>query len=187
MKRTALTIAAVALMLSSGAFAQGYIGAAGGSAKISADCAGTSTCDTTSTGWKAFGGYKFGPNWGAEVNYFDFGKATATLVGTGGTLSAELKGTGLGAGVAFFGQFSPSWTGVARLGIASTKAKISGSLSGVSATDSETSTNAYLGLGLGYLMSKNLSIDGAVDFSRIKYTGEKADVRLVSIGLTYSF
>jgi OmpA-OmpF porin, OOP family len=187
MRKTALSIAAAALMLSSGAFAQVYIGAGFGSATVDVDCAGTTTCDTSSTGWKAFGGYKFGPNWGAEVNYFDFGKAKATLDTGEGILSGEVKATGVGVGVAMFGQFSPSWSGVARVGIASTEAKVSGSVGGFSASDSETSTNAYFGLGLGYLISKNLSIDGAMDFSRVKYSGESANVRLLSIGLTLSF
>lgn len=179
MKKTALSIAAAVLMLSSGAFAQGYVGAGAGWGKVDVDCAGTTTCDTTSTGWKLFGGYKFDPHWGIEVNYFDFGKAKATV----GAAAGEIKATGLGVGGALFGQFSPSWTGVARLGIASTKAKVSGPL----ASDSETGTNAYVGLGVSYLLSRNLSIDGAIDFSRVKYLGEKADVRLVSVGLTYAF
>jgi OOP family OmpA-OmpF porin len=179
MKRTALSMAAAALMLSSGALAQGYVGVGGGPGKVDVDCAGTTTCDTTSTGWKLFGGLKFDPHWGIEVNYFDFGKAKATV----GTASGEVRATGLGVGGALFGQFAPAWTGTARLGIASTKAKLSGPLG----SDSETSTNAYVGLGLSYLISRNLSIDGAVDFSRVKYAGEKADVRLVSIGLTSSF
>lgn len=187
MNKRAIAIAAAALMLSSAAFAQGYAGAAGGAAKLDFDCSGTTTCDTTSAGWKLFGGYKFSPNWGVEVNYFDFGKATATL-GTGtGILSGDVKGTALGAGVAFFAPFAPQWYGVARLGVASTKAKITGSFGGFSGSDSETSTNAYYGLGLGYAMSKNLSIEGAIDFSRFKYAGESVDARLASIGLSFSF
>lgn len=194
MKRTALSLAAAALMLSSAAFAQGYVGIAGGASKVDVDCAGTTTCDTTSTGWKLFGGYKFTPNWAAEVGYFDFGKAKfAGSNVTTGNITAEVKGTGFGAGVALSGEFAPSWTGVARLGVASVKAKVSGTVTGGTLTpagsisDSETSTNAYFGLGVGYLIAKNMSIDGAMDFSRGKWQGEKADVRLVSIGLTYSF
>jgi len=194
MKRTALSIAAMALMLSSAAFAQGYVGVAGGPSKIDVDCAGTTTCDTTSTGWKLFGGYKFTPNWAAEVGYFDFGKAKFTGSDvTTGNVTADVKGSGLGVGVALSGEFAPSWTGVARLGVASVKAKVSATATGGTlvpagtSSDSETSTNAYFGVGIGYLISKNMSIDGAIDFSRGKWQGEKADVRLVSIGLTVGF
>lgn len=174
-------------MLSSAAFAQGYVGLGVGPGKLDFDCADATTCDTTSTGWKLFGGYKFSPNWGVEVNYFDFGKAVASLDTGEGILSGEVKGTGLGAGVALFAPFAPDWSGVARLGIASTKAKVSGTFAGTSATDSETSTNAYYGLGLGYAVSKNVSVDAAIDFSKIKYAGESVKTRLFSVGLTYSF
>jgi OOP family OmpA-OmpF porin len=188
MNKTLLSIAAAAaLLLSSGAFAQGYAGIGAGTTKLSFDCAGLTTCDTSSTGWKLFGGYKFSPNWGAELNYFDFGKAKGTLDTVAGILSADVKATGLGAGVAFFGDFSPDWRGVARLGVASMKAVANGNLGGTAATDSETSTNAYYGLGVSYLISKNLSIDGAWDVSKVKQGGESATVRLLSIGLTYGF
>jgi len=184
MKRTALSIAAAALMLSSAAFAQGYLGIGAGPTKGNYDCAGTITCDTTSTGYKLFGGYKFSPNWGAEVNYFDFGKGKATF--TGG-VDGEIKATGFGAGVALFGQFAPDWSGVARLGLASTKAKGSVATGTVAAAVSESSTNPYFGLGVSYALSKAVTLDGAVDFSRVKFVGDSANVRMLSIGVTFGF
>lgn len=188
MKRTALSLAAAALMLSSAAFAQGYVGIAGGPTKGNFDCAGTITCDTTSTGYKLFGGFKFSPNWGAEVGYFDFGKGKATIADeTAGVIPLEIKGTGFGAGVAFFGQFAPDWSGVARLGIASTKAKGSAVIGTASGSVSESSTNPYYGFGVSYALSKAVTVDGAVDFSRVKFGGESANVRLMSIGLTFGF
>jgi OmpA-OmpF porin, OOP family len=188
MRKTALSVAALALMLSSGAFAQGYVGIGGGPTKANIDCSGTLTCDTTSTGFKLFGGYKFSPNWGAEVNYFDFGKAKFTVSdGGSGIIPLDLKGTGFGAGVAFFGQFAPDWSGVARLGVASTKAKGSAVVSGVSGSVSESSTNPYFGLGVSYALSKAVTLDGAIDFSKLKFAGESANVRMLSIGVTFGF
>lgn len=188
MNKKTLSAAALALMLSSGAFAQGYVGIGAGPAKINVDCAGTTTCDNTSSGLKLFGGYKLAPNWAAELGYFDFGKAKATINdGEGGIIAGEIKATAVGAGVAFFGQFAPDWTGVARLGIASTKAKGSAATSGVSGSVSESNTNAYFGLGLSYALSKAVTLDGAMDFSRVKFAGESARVHLVSIGVTFAF
>ena len=73
------------------------------------------------------------------------------------------------------------------MGIASTKAKGSAATSGVSGSVSESSTNAYFGLGLSYALSKAVTLDGAMDFSRVKFAGESARVHLVSIGVTFAF
>ncbi len=174
---------AAALLLSSSAFAQVYVGAGVGQAKLNDDCAGTTSCSTTKTDAKIFGGYRFTPNWAAELNYFGFGKATATV----DTVSVEIKSTAMGAGVAYFGAFSPQWFGVARLGVARVKADVTGSLGGLSASDSASTTHAYYGFGIGYAVTKNISIDAAFDGSKVEYGGSSANVRLLSLGATYSF
>ncbi len=184
MKRTAKQLAVIAaLALSSSVFAQGYLGAAVGITKLSDSCTGTTTCDDTDTGMKIFGGFKLMPNWGAELGYFDFGKTTATL----GALSGELKATGIGAGVAFSGPLAPGWQGVARLGVARIKTKVSGTLGGITASDSENHTKAYYGLGVGYQLWPNLSLDAAADFSKWKFDTDSGNARLLSLGVTYSF
>lgn len=184
MKMTAQKLAVIAaLALSSTAFAQGYVGAAAGVTKLSVDCSGTTTCDDTDVGGKLFGGFKFTPNLSGELNYFHFGKAEATI----GAISGEAKVSALGAGVAFSGMLAPSWTGVARLGVARVKTDVSGSLGGFTASDSETATKAYYGVGVGFLVMPNLSIDGAIDYTKLKYGGESDNVGLFSVGVTFSF
>jgi OmpA-OmpF porin, OOP family len=190
MKRNALTLVAAAagLMLSTAAFAQAYVGIGAGPSKLSVSCADTDTCDTTGTGFKVFGGYKFTPNIAAEANYFDFGKAKATITDSElGLVSAKYKPTAIGLGVAFFGDVAPNWPGVVRLGVASVKAKASGSGAGISTSDSKTTTQAYFGLGIGYSILKNLSVDLAADFSRSKIYDETSNVRMITVGVTYSF
>jgi OmpA-OmpF porin, OOP family len=184
MNRTGKQLAVIAaLAFSSAAFAQGYGGVALGVTKFSVDCGGTSTCDETDTGGKIFGGVKFTPNWGAELSYFDFGKANATL----GAASSDIKASAFGAGVAFSGVLNPGWTGVARLGLARVKTKVSVTIGGLTASDSENSTKAYYGFGIGYTVMPKLSIDAAADFSKWKFDTDSDNVRLLSIGLTYSF
>ena len=39
------------------------------------------SCDDSSTGWRAFGGYRFNPYFGYELGYADLGKITQTLAG----------------------------------------------------------------------------------------------------------
>ena len=188
MRKTLQSIAAAAaLLLSSAVFAQAYVGAGVGQAKFNDNCAGTTSCSTTKTDAKFFGGYRFTPNWAAELNYFGFGKATATANAGGGSATVDIKSTAWGGGVAYFGAFSPQWIGVGRLGLARVKADVTGSLGGISASDSASSTQGYYGLGISYVLSRNLSLDAAFDGSKVKYGGESSTVRLLSVGLTYSF
>ncbi len=57
MKKSLISIAAaVGLMLSTGAFAQGYLGAGVGTTKLHDSCEGALTRDTTDTGAKIFAG-----------------------------------------------------------------------------------------------------------------------------------
>lgn len=188
MNYKALSIAAATgLLISTGAFAQGYVGLGVGSTKISDSCEGTITCDTTDTGFKVFGGYKFTPNVAGELTYLNFGKAKATANTQVGIVSAELKPTAVAIGVALVGDLAPNVPAAARLGVARVKVDVSGSAGPFSVADNETSTQPHLGLAVGYAFSKSLSLDAAYDYSRAKYGDSTDDVHLLSIGLTFSF
>lgn len=187
-KHSRAVLAAAALLVAGGASAQTYVGLAAGATNADIDCTGTTRCDNKDTGFKVFGGYRFTPNIAGELSYFNFGKATASVVVPPfGLVDGEFKTGGFGVGVAFSGAFAPGWSGVARVGIASLESKISVAASGVSGAESDTQAAAYFGLGLGYALTKSLSLDLAADFSKGEFDGEKADVRLISVGLTYAF
>lgn len=183
MKKLALAIAAMASLTASTAFAQAYVGGGIGQGHLNIDCSGASSCDTSSTGYKLFGGYKFTPNIAGELTYFDWGKAD--ISGSGATL--KLRGKGVGIGAAFSGNFATQWSGVARVGIVSNRLKADATLGSLAGSDSESSTNAYAGVGVGYEFSKNLSLTAALDLSRAKIDGESGNIRLVTVGLTYGF
>ncbi len=198
------------LTLSAGASAQSAYGVVSlGSSRLNVDCTGTTTCDKTGTAYKLLGGYKFSPNFAAEVGFFGFGKAKASdAIGT-----VELSNTAVGAGVAFHQDLSPNWNFVARVGVASVKTKILATVSGVgvarveqaagraailgvapgigSVSDSDRNIAPYAGLGIGYKLSRAVSLDGSVDFSRSKYNkngvNESGNLSAVSIGLTFGF
>lgn len=192
-RKNLLAIAAgLAMMAAPVAYGQGYIGGNVGASKVDVDCTGLTSCDSTDTGYKLYGGYQFGGGWAAEVAYFDWGKAKGTgtldVGGTPITGSGKLTASSFGAGVAYFFPVSPDWVPVVRLGVARGTGKITVSALGESASDTTHSTEAYFGLGIGYKLMPNLFLTGEADFSRVKYLdSEKADVRLVSIGLRYSF
>ena len=200
MKKTLLSLAAgVALLATSGAYAQGYIGGAFGWTDVGIDCAGTIDCDTSDTGYKVYGGYRFANQFAVELAYFDWGKANASgsliddgtrasPLATSSKFSGDVAAEGFGIGVAYFLPFSPEWSGVARLGVTQTDAKLS--VSGYGSV-SNKDPYAYYGLGVAYHFNKNLALTGEADFSRAKYGAEgaydTANVRLLSIGLSYLF
>lgn len=184
MRKNVLAIAALASMLASGAFAQqAYVGGAVGQGHVNVDCSGIADCSNNSTGYKLYGGYMFMPNIAGEVTYFDFGKAKAS----GGGASVEARGTGVGIGAAFFGEFAPQWSGVVRLGVASNRMKLDATTPTTTANASESSTQAYVGFGVGYEISKGFKLTGDVDLTRGKILGEKGNLRLVSVGANYAF
>jgi len=165
------------------------VGASVGSSSINlsdADCAGTTKCDKSDTGFKVSGGYTFMPNFGVELAYIDLGKATLS----DGTITASLSETGLaayGVGTYPIDNFSL----FAKAGISSLKSKIDAAIGGFSASDSSTNTNFAWGIGAGYTISKNVS--AMLEWER--YKGDFSDISsdltydvdLISIGMKYNF
>lgn len=192
--------------------AQGYVGGGLGWGNISVDCSDLANCDKSNSGGKLYGGYRSASQWAFEAVYLNFGKVKAqstesvSIPASGGagalasspimvTVDGELKASGLGLVAAYFMPFSGDWNAVARLGVMRMDGKITGSGSAQGITYSESSskksTQAYFGFGLGYNMSPNLALTGEADFSRVRYglegEYETDSVRLISIGLRYSF
>ena len=188
MKKIVLAIAAFTSLAGSAFAQQAYVGAAVGQSHFNVDCSGTTSCKDNDTGYKLFGGYKFTPNLAGELTYFDYGKVTAG-VPLSATTSATVKirGTGVGLGVAFMADFAPPWSGVGRLGVVSNRAKVSVVSGTFSGSDSESKTTAYAGVGVSYAINPQMKLDAALDFSNLEYAGEKSNVRLLSVGLTYAF
>jgi len=181
--KKALFAFTAAMLVSGAAMAQGYVGITGGITKQHVDCSGTTSCDTSDTGYKFYGGYKFTPMFALEASYTDFGQVSARVGAASGSYSA----TSFSVGGAVFFPLAPKLTGVARLGISSSDAEASLSLGSFSAADSESHTNPYFGFGLGYALTPKLSLNGSFDYARIKYNGDSSATTLLGIGLSYAF
>jgi OmpA-OmpF porin, OOP family len=174
-------LAAAALALSGAAAAQGYAVVSAGSSKVDLECGGTGlSCDESGTAFKLLGGYKFTPNFALEGGYVSFGEGTVS----DGTTTIKLKTDAFVIGGALHADFSQSWNFVARLGLAQVKTKLSATGLG---SDSESGAQAYAGFGIGYRLTKQLSLDAALDFTKVEVGGAKDDVRALSLGLTYAF
>jgi len=182
------TIALATLAFCAAAAAQPYGLVSVGTSRLNADCSGVASCDKTGTGFKLMGGYKFAPNWAGELGYFDYGKAKASDAG----VSAEIRNSAFGLGLAFHQDLATDWNAVARFGLSRVKTKITGSISGLgSGSDSDNNTAAYLGLGVGYKLSKTMSLDAAWDLTKSKFNkdgiDESGNINVISIGLTFGF
>lgn len=184
-------LAAAALALSGAVSAQTYATVSFGSSNIKLDCGNPQpqVCDKSDTAFKLLGGYKFTPNVAVEAGYMSFGKAKIRDAGD----SLDVGVTGFGVGAAFHQDLSANWNFVARLGLAQMKTKLDASIAGLgSAGDSDSNAQLYGGLGVGYKINKQVSIDGAWDFTKGKYNKNGADlgsgnVNALSIGLTFAF
>ena len=187
MKKIILS-AFIAMAASAGAHAEGiYVGVAAGGTHFDVDCSGTSSCDKSDTGFKLFGGYKLTENVAVEAHYADYGKAGFGGVVNGVNATGDAKLSGFGLGVALLGDFATDWNGVVRAGVARNKLKVDVSVPGFSASDSENKTKAYVGAGVGYKLTKEVSRNAAIDYTEGEYGGETAKVTLFTIGVGYSF
>lgn len=188
MKKMMTAVAAVMALAAAGAAqAEGYVGAGIGATHGNIDCTGASTCDTSDVGGKIFGGYKFTPNLGIEGGYVSFGKVKGEGTLFGSPAAASQKTSSFYVAAAGFVDFSPEWNGVARLGVASTKADIDASIGAQSGSDSQTHTDAFFGLGVGYRVTKNFTVSLDADFTRSEYADEKMSVRMLGVSGVFSF
>ena len=198
MKRLLIASAVLAAFaFSTGALAQGYVGASIGQSDFGIDCSGLTSWATKDRGYKLFGGYMFTPYLGAEAGYIDFGKATGTLtevdpkLGTV-TASASLKASGFAAwGVGSIGIGDGAL--FAKMGIASIKNKLdvvgtAGFGGVVTGSDSTTVTDFAYGVGAAYHFTKNLGV--RIEWERFRGKipdDEKFDLDLLSAGVVYRF
>ena len=184
MKKQVL-LALAALAISGGAAAQTYAVISAGGSDHDLGCNGATVCDESGTAFKLLGGYRFAPNFAIEGGYMSYGKSKARDDVLDIGLDTTVNGFGIGG--AFHHDFTSNWNFVARLGVAQMKAKLKATSGGVTGSDSDSSAQLYGGLGIGYKLTPQMSVDAAWDFSRAKYSGEKLDVSAYSIGLTFSF
>lgn len=179
--------AAAAMVAPLPALAQAYAGAGFGPSKIGISCAGTSSCDTSDSGFKVYGGWNLAGPWSLEAVYFDWGKASRSSTAGGVTSTLATDATGMGVGAAYTLLF---WWGrcFARLGVAQNDADTNTATGGAASSSSHSSTEAYYGFGCGYPFTPSLMLTADADFSRVKYTAnDKAGTQLFTVGLRFSF
>jgi OOP family OmpA-OmpF porin len=151
----------VALAASGSAFAQasgfyGGIGLGKSEAELNSEfnpaAPATATFDEKDTAWKLFAGYKFAPNFAAELGFADLGKfTTSQSTGLGATYKASSWTV---AGVASY-PISGGFSLLGKLGLAYNQAKLS-STDGESAK--KTKSDLMWGLGAQYDFTPRLGL-----------------------------
>jgi len=185
MKKIVFALSFVAASLaSSGAMAQAYVSGGLGFGHINVDCTGATACDNSNTAGKITGGFRFANNLAAELGYQSFGKASAS----DSTVSGDIKVDAWTLGVAYLAPINADFGFKARLGAASVKTKVDGTVVGVgSGSDSETKTKPYVGIGLNYGIAKNVKLELDADFTQASFAGENASVRSLTFGIRADF
>lgn len=169
-----------------------YSGAAG-----QAPAGSTSHVSDSDTGYRFTGGYQFNEYWGVEASYVDFGQAetdATVTTPTAGTLSGKRKAHGfVFAGTGTY-PFNDNWSGYLRFGTIDGHVENNltgtGSLSGLTATQSSTDWKVTWGIGVNWKVASNWILRAGWDqYSSLgnqATTGEN-DVNLTSIGVVYRF
>ncbi len=161
----------------------GYLAAGVGQSNYNEDCTGINDCKTTATATRFLGGFRFNKGLAGELLVLDFGKIGGNSAG----VSIDIKATAVGVGVALLADLSPKWHGALRVGAAQVKVKATGRFGGFNASDSDTSTQPYFGIGLGYAFTDTVSLELAFDTTQGKYGGEKEAISAVTVGLGLRF
>ncbi len=168
---------------------QSYVGVSAGRSSFDIDTTGATRSDTSSTGYKLFGGVQFNQHFGLEGSAFSLGKATGAVnvpgIGTA-TVEGKVRGIAL-AGTASL-PVTDSVAVFAKAGLAyvETKATVSTPLGG--ASEDDKSTQPLFGLGARWHFSDTLA--ARLEWERVRarfVESEKVNTDLISVGLQYRF
>jgi hypothetical protein len=114
-------------------------------------------CKNNGTAFKVGGGYRFGAGLAGEVVLMDFGKSTASDSG----IDISLKARAIGGGAALHADLGSGFSGVLRLGLASVKMTVEGSLGGrFPPRASDSSVQPYFGIGVAYAFTPKPAAGG---------------------------
>ncbi len=183
-----IAVAAILGAMMGAASAQVYVAGNVGQSHFKVDCSDTISCDKSDTGYKLTAGYKLNPVVALEASYVGFGKTKARgLDDNADAATVELKANGFLFAAAFRQLLTPELGLVGRLGLSSLKSKGSFHSPTASASDSQSSTKPYFGVGAEYAFTKQLRLTAGADFTRVKFDDESYSVRLLSIGAQYDF
>lgn len=151
------------------------------------------TEDRRDTGYKAFIGVPFNPNWAVEAGYFDLGRFGFTANTTpAGSLTGSARIRGLNLDLVGTLPITDRWSLLGRVGAAYAQTNDTftgtGAVSVTNPSPSKRDTNYKYGIGTQYAFTPALTLRLEAERYRVNdAVGQHGDVDLVSLGLVYRF
>lgn len=168
--------------------AERFVGLGLGQSDYRIETTGASSADTRDRAAKVYGGVMFGPHLGVELSLFDLGESRGLLAlpGAGSvTATARVRGAG---GFAVGALPLGSFTLFGKLGGTYARAETKASGGFGSLEEKESSFQPAGGLGATYSLTPQLGLRAEYERMRVKFAGgEKDDVDLMTLGVTYRF
>ena len=181
-------LAALALLGSSVAAASDFsVGIGAGLDRGKVDCAASFPCDRSSAQAKLYGTYQITDAIDLQLVYFDAGHFEG---GDTTSLGTEFGGTFKVSGIGFTGGYrwtlSPSWSGNARIGLASVRTKFAYAAP-FSGSVGETTTQPLGGLGIAYAITPAIRVGIDYDVTRLKVYKTRGSLQMLGVAAQFSF
>ncbi len=192
-KFIAAVVAISGLFINTAANAQAYAGVTVGQARWNADCNGTINCKTNDTSFNILGGYNINANWGVEASYYSLGKIKANFTnvvpyGNVGTITGEMKTTGVDLAGVYRTQFTNNWGMFAKLGVTYSKGEGTIFLNNASIlSDSKNSTNVMAGVGVTYAFTPNVAVRAEIDSRKVDFSYTSGNITNFNVGVQATF
>lgn len=144
--------------------------------------------------WRLQGGYKLTPNIALEAGYIDLGKSTYKATFSGGSAKADWSSGGIDVAALGILPLNDKFSMFGKVGAIATKTSTDWKSSGITGipdgTKDKSQTLPFFGIGASY--SLNDRNDVRVEYEQFNGAGDssvtgKADVSVVSLGVTYRF
>jgi OOP family OmpA-OmpF porin len=175
-----LAVSSAGLTQDAGFYVGGSIGQSkmeGGPCKPTLASGFFTSCDSTSTAWKALAGYQINRNFAVEAGYGEIGRLSTS--GPFGSVDIKItawEAVGIGA-IPLANAFSV----YGKLGVFSGNAKASSSGGIIVSDSSETETDLTWGFGARYDFTKQFAV--RAEYQRYEFF----DVTVIGIGVIFKF
>lgn len=185
--RMTLVSLAAASLVGAAAAADVHVGASIGRSDYRIDTTGAASADTKDSAGKLFVGADLTANLGVEATLFDLGRASGSVDVPGvGAVDASARVRGIGVAGVLSAPVGPVAL-FAKAGVAHVRARLETSVS-TGLPGSESSWQPSVGFGLSYAIDRQLAVRGEWERVRARFPGgEKDNVDLLSVGLSYRF
>ncbi|MDN2715614.1 porin [Janthinobacterium sp. SUN120] len=162
-----------------------YAGANVGRSELKLNVDGQGSEKDHKTGYKAYAGYDFTPNFGAEAGYVNFGKVKLY----GEDASANLESSAFYVAATGTLPLNEQFSLFGKAGVTQNRAKPSNNKDFFDFDGSKNKTAAVFGIGAAYHFDKKLSLVAEYEnFGKVfSVDGGNMKADLLSIGLRYKF